>query len=126
MLAVEFKNLIKQIGFPRNWNDLRATYRYNADEKAFRAFEEDMLSLMRQSSRNFEGCINLIMKHIDIFDKEQYYKEYKLENVSPVAADFIVKGGFNRKGNINITYLSGDKYTETDYTIVMTPKGKTD
>lgn len=72
MLAVEFKNLIKQIGFPRNWNDLRATYRYNADEKAFRAFEEDMLSLMRQSSRNFEGCINLIMKHIDIFDKEQY------------------------------------------------------
>ena len=72
MLAVEFKNLIKQIGFPRNWNDLRATYRYNAEEKAFRAFEEDMLSLMRQSSRNFEGCINLIMKHIDIFDKEQY------------------------------------------------------
>ena len=62
----------------------------------------------------------------DIFDKEQYYKEYKLENVSPVAADFIVKGGFNKKGNINITYLSGNEYTETDYTIVMTPKGKTE
>lgn len=62
----------------------------------------------------------------DIFDKEQYYKEYKLENVSPVTADFIVKGGFNKKGNINITYLSGNEYTETDYTIVMTPKGKTD
>lgn len=60
----------------------------------------------------------------DIFDKNQYYKEYKLENVSPVAADFVVGGGFNRKGNINITYLSGDDYTETIYTIVMEPKGK--
>ena len=44
----------------------------------------------------------------DIFDKEQYYQEYKLENVSPVAADFIVDGYFNTKGNVNITYLSGD------------------
>lgn len=60
----------------------------------------------------------------DIFDKEQYYKEYKLKNVSPVAADFVVNGGFNKKGNINITYLSGDDYTETVYTIVMEPKGK--
>lgn len=60
----------------------------------------------------------------DIFDKEQYYREYRLENVSPVAADFVVSGGFNRKGNINITYLSGDDYTETIYTIVMEPKGK--
>lgn len=60
----------------------------------------------------------------DIFDKEQYYREYRLENVSTVAADFVVSGGFNRKGNINITYLSGDDYTETIYTIVMEPKGK--
>ena len=34
----EFKNLIKQIGIPGNWNDLRATYRYNVDEKSYRAF----------------------------------------------------------------------------------------
>ena len=60
----------------------------------------------------------------DIFDKEQYYKEYKLENVSPVAADFVVDGYFNTKGNVNITYLSGDDYTETNYTIVILPKGK--
>lgn len=60
----------------------------------------------------------------EIFDKEQYCKEYKLENVSPVAADFVIEGGFNRKGDIKITYLSGDEYTETDFTIVMTPKGK--
>ncbi|MBQ8183560.1 MAG: hypothetical protein IJ025_06655 [Clostridia bacterium] len=60
----------------------------------------------------------------DIFDKDQYYREYRLENVSPVVADFVVSGGFNRKGNINITYLSGDDYTETIYTIVMEPKGK--
>ncbi len=60
----------------------------------------------------------------DIFDKEQYYKEYKLENVSPVTADFVVDGYFNTKGNINITYLSGEDYTETNYTIIMLPKGK--
>lgn len=60
----------------------------------------------------------------DIFDKEQYYREYKLENVSPVAADFVVDGYFNSKGNVNITYLSGENYTETNYTIVILPKGK--
>ena len=49
MLAVEFKNLIKQIGIPGNWNDLRATYRYNVDEKSYRAFEEEMLSHRRNS-----------------------------------------------------------------------------
>ena len=56
--------------------------------------------------------------------KNNTIKEYKLKNVSPVAADFVVNGGFNKKGNINITYLSGDDYTETVYTIVMEPKGK--
>ena len=65
-------------------------------------------------------------KHIiivqDIFDKEKYYKEYELENVSPVAADFAVEGHFNEKGNINITYLSGENYKETNYTIVLSPQ----
>lgn len=59
----------------------------------------------------------------DIFDKEEYYQEYKLENVSPVAADAVIDGYFNAKGNINITYLSGEDHTETNYTIVMLPKG---
>lgn len=53
----------------------------------------------------------------DIFDKEQYYQEYKLENVSPVAADFVVDIYFNTKGNVNITYLSGDDRTEKIFTI---------
>ena len=65
-------------------------------------------------------------KHIiivqDIFDKEKYYKEYELENVSPVAADFAVEGHFNKQGNINITYLSGENYKETNYTIVLSPQ----
>ncbi len=60
----------------------------------------------------------------DIFDKEQYYQEYKLENVSPVAADFVVDGYFNTKGNVNITYLSGEDYRETNYTIVIMQKDK--
>ena len=68
MLAVEFKNLIKQIGIPGNWNDLRATYRYNVDEKSYRAFEEEMLN-HRRSSGSFEGYVNLISKHIDVLNE---------------------------------------------------------
>ena len=60
----------------------------------------------------------------DIFNKEQYYKEYKLENVSPVVADFVVDCYFKTKGNVSITYLSGEDYTETNYTIEILPKGK--
>ncbi len=60
----------------------------------------------------------------DIFDKQQYYKEYILENASPDTADVIVNAYFNTKGNVNVTYLAGDDYTETNYTIVMVPKGK--
>ncbi len=59
----------------------------------------------------------------DIFDKEQYCKEYTLENVSPVAADFVVEGYFDATGNVNITYLSGNDCTETKYTILIQPKG---
>lgn len=62
----------------------------------------------------------------NIFDKELYYKEYKLENVSTVVADAVIDGYFNTKGNINITYLSGDDFTETNYTIVMPPKTKSE
>ena len=57
----------------------------------------------------------------DIFDKEQYYKEYKLENVSPVAADFAICGDFDSDGNIIITYLSRDDYKKTEYTIELYP-----
>lgn len=53
----------------------------------------------------------------DIFDKEKYYKEYKLENVSDVGADFAVDGYFDEEGNIIITYLSGENCKETKYTI---------
>lgn len=57
----------------------------------------------------------------DIFDKEQCYQEYKLENVSPVAADFAVGGYFGSNGSVNITYLAGEDFTETNYTILITP-----
>ena len=58
----------------------------------------------------------------NIFDKELYYREYKLENVSPIAADFVVDGYFNTKENVNITYYAGDDFTETNYTIVIPDK----
>lgn len=60
----------------------------------------------------------------NIFDKESYYKEYRLENVSPVASDFVIEGHFNTKENISITYLSGNDYTETNYTIIIPSKAK--
>ncbi len=53
----------------------------------------------------------------DIFDKEQYYKEYKLENVSPVAADFALGCEFDGDNNATITYLIGEEYNETKITI---------
>lgn len=58
----------------------------------------------------------------DIFDKEKYYKEYKLENVSPVGSDFVINGNFNENGSITITYYSGDNCKETDYSIELPSK----
>lgn len=53
----------------------------------------------------------------DIFDKSAYYKIYDLENVSPVAADFVVDCKLKGNGCAVITYLTGEDYTETDITI---------
>lgn len=55
----------------------------------------------------------------DIFDRSKYRKDYKLENVSPVAADFAVSGRFNSNNSITVTYLSGDDYNETDSVIII-------
>ena len=71
MLAVEFKKLINQIGIPTSWPDIRSAYRYNAPEEKFRAFEEEVLNYIRQVN-SYEGIVNLIVKHEDIFDKELY------------------------------------------------------
>lgn len=50
----------------------------------------------------------------NIFDKNDYCKQYELENVSSVAADFIVACTINGEGELVITYLSGENYTETE------------
>jgi len=57
----------------------------------------------------------------EIFEKngDRYYKEYKLENVSTVAADFVTGCIFDDSGNIVVTYLTGSDYTETDLMIVL-------
>ena len=57
-----------------------------------------------------------------IFDKDGFYQEYKLENVSPVAADFVTSCYINQKGNILITYLSGEDYKKELYSIILPPK----
>lgn len=51
-----------------------------------------------------------------IFDREQYYKEYKLENVSPVAADFVVNFKM-KKDECIVIYPVGENYTETEFAI---------
>lgn len=58
----------------------------------------------------------------NIFDKDRYYTEHQLENVSPVAADCAIDGYFDAQGNVIITYLTGEDYTETRFTIEILPK----
>lgn len=53
----------------------------------------------------------------DIFDKEVYYQEHRLENISPVAADCVTDGYFDVHGNVVITCLTGEDYQETPITI---------
>ena len=61
----------------------------------------------------------IIIQEIFDTDGDRYYKEYKLENVSPVAADFAIDCKFDTNGNAIVTYLTGDNYTETDLTIYL-------
>ncbi|MBQ8575115.1 MAG: hypothetical protein IJ447_03605 [Clostridia bacterium] len=53
----------------------------------------------------------------NMFDKSAYFKTYELENVSPVAADFIIDCKFDVAGNATVTYLTGEDYTEAEITI---------
>lgn len=61
---------------------------------------------------NFNNNEHLIVVQ-EIFnnDGEGYFKEYKLENVSSVAADFAIDCKIDDK-SAAITYLTGDNYTE--------------
>ena len=58
----------------------------------------------------------------NIFDKDRYYTEHQLENVSPVATDCAIDGYFDAQGSVIITYLTGEDYTETRLTIEILPK----
>ncbi|MBR3975835.1 MAG: hypothetical protein IKJ88_08250 [Clostridia bacterium] len=53
----------------------------------------------------------IVVQEIFNNDGEGYFKEYKLENVSPVAADFAVDCKIDNKSAF-VTYLTGDDYTE--------------
>ncbi len=55
----------------------------------------------------------------NIFDKSAYYKKYELEDVSPVAADFALGCEFDSDGNVIISYITGEDYTETELTIKL-------
>lgn len=68
-------------------------------------------------SKNGEHFI--VVQEIFGTDGDTYCKEYKLENVSPVSADFVIDCKFDANGNAIVTYLTGDDYTETDLTISL-------
>ena len=53
----------------------------------------------------------------NIFDKDRYYKEYKLENPSPVAANIVKDCRFDSTGNAIATYYKGEDYALTELTI---------
>ena len=53
----------------------------------------------------------------NIFDKGLYYKEYSLEDPSPVAADIVKDCRFDSTGNAIATYYKGEDYALTELTI---------
>lgn len=53
----------------------------------------------------------------NIFDKTAYYQEYVLPNCSPLAGDIVVGAKTGDDGTVTVTYLTGDDYTETEYTV---------
>ncbi len=53
----------------------------------------------------------------NIFDNSKYYKEYVLENCSPVAGDIVTNAKLNGEGVAVVTYLTGKDYTETEMII---------
>ena len=70
---------------------------------------------MKDAVRFEEGKHFVVVQNV--FDKSAYCKTYELENVSPVAADFVVECEFDGDGNATVTYLVGKKYTKTKMTI---------
>ena len=53
----------------------------------------------------------------NIFDKARYYKEYKLEHSSSVAADVVKDCRFDSNGNAIVTYHTGEDYAQAEITI---------
>ena len=48
----------------------------------------------------------------NMFDRNVFYKVFRLKNVSPVAADFILDYELNETGSLTITYPVGSDYAE--------------
>lgn len=54
----------------------------------------------------------------NIFDKAVFYKEFKLDDVSDVAADAVLNATVSKNGKkLTVTYLTGVDYTETETVI---------
>ncbi|MBR5773413.1 MAG: hypothetical protein IKY44_01050 [Clostridia bacterium] len=61
----------------------------------------------------------IVVQEIFDTDGDRYYKEYKLEDASPVAADFTVCCKFDTNGNAVVTYITGNDYAEKDLIISL-------
>ena len=54
----------------------------------------------------------------DMFDKNEFCKEFKLENVADCAADAVLSAEVSKNGKkLTVKYLAGDDYTETETVI---------
>lgn len=54
----------------------------------------------------------------DIFDKDVFYKEFKLDDVSDSPADAVLNAQVSKNGKeLRVTYLTGDDYAETETVI---------
>lgn len=55
----------------------------------------------------------------NIFNKDRYYKEYKLTDPSPVAADIVIGCRLDSEGNAIAIYYAGEDYAQTELTMAI-------
>lgn len=102
-------------GLSTNW----AVYCDVANSKASAVYQYVLAAkdghVIRAESKN-EGHFIIVQ---DIFEQDQYYMEYPLENVSLVATDFAIDCQTDDYGNVVVTYLTGNDFVETELTIKL-------
>ena len=80
------------------------------EEKLGENWKEEYVIYAEADWDKGEYCVTIQ----NMFDKATYFKQYELEEVSPVATDFITGFEINEEGDIIIVYPSGDDFDEKE------------